>query len=108
MVVFLKGMVQIAKEVTPAANSNLSPISPTGVPHAAADSNTIATVLSIVFGIVGALALLMITISGLRYIIAAGDPQRTAQAKNGIIYSLVGLAIALAAEAIVAFVVNQI
>jgi hypothetical protein len=72
------------------------------------NSQTITTVLSIVFGVAGALALLMITVSGLRYITSAGNPEKTAKARNGIIYSLVGLAIAISAEAIVTFIVNRL
>ena len=65
-------------------------------------------VLGIVFGIVGALAILVITISGFRYVISAGDPKRTAQAKEGIIYALVGLAVAITAEGIVTFIIGRV
>jgi len=71
-------------------------------------ATVIPTILSIVFGIVGALALLFITISGLRYITSAGDPQKTAQAKEGIIYALVGLAIAISAESLVSFFIGKV
>ena len=83
-------------------------ISGVDLPHVAADSASIQTILGIVFGIIGALALLMITVSGLRYITSAGDPEKTARAKNGIIYALVGLAVAISAESIVYFVVNRL
>lgn len=83
-------------------------ISPGGLPKADASSAQLQDVLAIVFGIVGALAFLMIVISGLRYIISAGDPQQISKAKNGIIYALIGLCIALIAEAIVAFVVRAV
>ena len=69
---------------------------------------TIPTILSIAFGIVGAFALLIITVSGLRYITSGGNPEKTAKAKNGIVYSLVGLVIAISAEAIVTFVVKRL
>ncbi|MDB5170382.1 MAG: rane protein [Candidatus Saccharibacteria bacterium] len=91
-----------------AATQRLTEISPGGLPTGAANEATIKTILSIVFGIIGALSLLMITFSGLRYITAAGDPQKTAQAKNGVVYALVGLALALAAQAIVSFVVGRL
>jgi len=71
-------------------------------------STVIPTILSIVFGIIGALALLFITISGLRYITSAGDPQKAVQSRDGIVYALVGLAIAISAEAIVSYYVGQI
>ncbi len=78
------------------------------LPTAHATQGTIKKVLDIVFSVIGALALLMITASGLRYILAGGDQQKVAKAKNGIIYSLVGLLIAISAEAIVSFVVKRL
>ncbi|MDL2341581.1 MAG: hypothetical protein QFB87_00695 [Patescibacteria group bacterium] len=72
------------------------------------DTPEIKTILGIVFGVVGALSILVITISGFRYVLSAGDPKRTAQAKDGIIYALVGLAVAIMAETIVAFVIGKI
>ncbi|HVA11275.1 MAG TPA: pilin [Candidatus Dormibacteraeota bacterium] len=78
------------------------------LPTPTANSSAIQTALGIAFGILGALALLMVTVSGLRYVLSSGDPQKTAQAKNGIIYSLVGLAVAITAEAIVYFVIGKL
>lgn len=78
------------------------------LPHVSAGREALGNIIQVVFGVIGALALLMITISGFRYITSAGDPQKASNAKNGIIYSLVGLIIALTAEALVAFVVNRI
>jgi hypothetical protein len=83
-------------------------INPGNLPTPGADSTAIQTVLSIVFGIIGALALVMIVVSGLRYILSAGDPQKTAQAKNSIIYALVGLTVAITAEGIVHFVLSRL
>jgi hypothetical protein len=78
------------------------------LPQVAANADALRTIIQIVFGIIGALALLMIVISGLRYITSAGDPQKASTARNGIIYALVGLIIALTAEALVAFVVKRV
>jgi len=88
--------------------SAVGPIDTSTLPNACASTNELQAILKIVFGVVGALALLMITVSGFRYITSAGDPQQATQAKNGLIYSLVGLAVALTAEAIVAFVVGNL
>jgi hypothetical protein len=74
------------------------------LPTSSANSGQLNTILGIAFEILGALALLMIVISGLRYIISAGDAQKTKQAREGIIYALVGLAIAVIAKAIVTFI----
>lgn len=86
----------------------LTDISPGGIPQASANSAQLQTVLRFVFAIVGALALLMITVSGLRYILADGDPQKISKAKSGIAFALIGVVIAVTAEAIVAFVVGRV
>jgi hypothetical protein len=83
-------------------------VSAGSLPQPQANQGEVSAILSIAFGIIGALALLIITISGLRYITSGGSPERTAKAKNGIIYAIVGLVIAISAEAIVHFVVNRL
>lgn len=88
--------------------TTVSPVSPGSLPTTAASSSEIQTILSIVFGIVGALAVLFITISGFKYILSNGDPQKASRAKEGILYSVIGLVIAMSAEAIVAFVMGRI
>lgn len=79
-----------------------------GLPTAQANHTAIQNVLNIVFGLAGALSLLMITLSGFRYITSAGNPEKSNKAREGLIYSLVGLAICLSALAIVNFVVNRL
>ena len=64
--------------------------------------------LTIVFGLAAAIALLMIVINGFRYITSSGDPQRTAQARQGILYAAIGLIVSVSAVAIVTFVVKGI
>lgn len=66
----------------------------------------IETAVQIVLAVMGSVAVLIIVISGLRYILASGDPGKMAQAKNAIIYALVGLAVLLSAFSIVTFVVK--
>jgi hypothetical protein len=83
-------------------------ISAGNLPTPDASSTAVQTILAIAFDIIGALALLMVVVSGLRYILSTGDPQKTVKARDGIIYSLVGLAIAIAARAIIAFVVERL
>ncbi len=83
-----------------------TPISAKHLPQPNADSSSLKTIRNVADDIIGALALLMITVSGLRYITSAGDPQKASKAKNGIIFALVGIMIAIIANAIVAFVVN--
>lgn len=79
-----------------------------GLPTTGANSNSIGDIMKLVFGVAGALALLMITIAGLSYILSRGDPQKTATARNAIFAALAGLAIAIAGESIVIFVINRV
>ena len=85
-----------------------SQICPGGLPNPPTDTNEIQTILGIVFGVIGALSLLFITISGMRYAIANGEPDKLAQARQGIIYALIGLVISIGAEVLVAFVVGHL
>ena len=62
--------------------------------------------LNIVFGITASMAVLVIVVAGFRYIVARGDPNATAQAKNTIIYAVIGLFVVLAAYSIVEFVLK--
>lgn len=58
--------------------------------------------------IIGAIAVLMMVIGGLRYVLSAGDATATASAKNTILYAAVGLVLAAMANAIVNFVLTNI
>lgn len=78
------------------------------LPTAQANNDTISNLLSIAFGIIGSIALLMFTLAGLRYITSGGDPQKAAKARDGLIYTGVGIAIALIAEALINFVVKGV
>jgi len=69
---------------------------------------SLAPILKIVFSIAGSVCLLMVAIGGLRYILAHGEPSDVAQAKNTIIYAIVGLVVVLLAYAIVNFVVLKV
>lgn len=77
------------------------------VPKGNLTDASFSAILQLVFGLLGAIALLVIVIAGLRYVISQGDPQAVAKAKNTIIYALVGLVIAVAAFSIVSFVIRN-
>lgn len=78
------------------------------LPGSTADSGSLSTILNIVFSFAGAIALLMIVIGGFRYVISRGDPNGMSQAKNTILYALIGLVIVLTAYSIVIFAVKGI
>jgi hypothetical protein len=80
----------------------------TGLPAVNASTNQLHDVLQIVFAVIAALAVLMIVIAGFRLVTSQGDPQEVGKAKSTIIYALIGLLVALLAEAIVAFVLGEL
>lgn len=73
-----------------------------------APTHFMAAFLQIVFGTTGAIALLIIVISGFRYVIASGDPSAVAKARSTILYAIIGLAVALAGFSIVTFIVKGV
>lgn len=83
-------------------------LDPGDLPTSKADKGAVNTAKDIVFGVVGALAFLMIVVSGLRYVLSAGNPEKSKKAREGVIYALIGLVIALSAWSIVTFVVNNL
>lgn len=62
----------------------------------------------LVAGIMAVVAIMLIVINGMLYVSASGDPQKVAQARMGILYSVVGLIVVLMAATIVSFVIRGI
>ncbi len=67
----------------------------------------IKTVVSIMLFLLGAICVIMIIIGGIRYATSQGDKANLTGAKNTILYAVVGLVVAIAAYAIVDFVLGQ-
>lgn len=57
---------------------------------------------------VGAISVIMLIWGGLRYITSGGDSKKITNAKNTILYAIIGLVIAVLAFAIINFVLNTI
>lgn len=77
--------------------------SPLPNPAGIDNGNIIQTILSIVFAVMGALSFMVIVIGGFRYVLSQGDPSAVAGAKQMIMYALIGLVLAIAAQSIVGF-----
>ena len=67
----------------------------------------VSTVVNILLWAVGAVAVIMIVWGGFRYITSAGDTGKLTAARNTIVYSVVGLIVAILAYAIVRVVMDQ-
>lgn len=79
----------------------------TTLPDVPADSATLTTALSIVFGIITAVTVIIIVIQGIKFVLSDGDPDKIASARKGIIYALIGLVLSLSANVIVVFVLKD-
>lgn len=78
------------------------------LPGAGAGTAQLRTIVNIILSISGAVALLVITMAGFRYVTSRGNPSQTAQARDAILYSLIGLVVLMSAFIIVNFVVFKL
>lgn len=78
-----------------------------GLPEAQANQDTLNTMFTMGYIVIGALSFLVLVIAGFRYILAQGDPAKVASAKNQILYAVIGLVVAALAASIVTFVLNR-
>ena len=58
--------------------------------------------------IVGVIAVIMLIIGGIRYVVSGGDAKKVTDAKNTVLYAIIGLVIAVFAYAIVNFVITSL
>jgi type IV secretory pathway VirB2 component (pilin) len=82
-------------------------IDKSNLPQTPANDSTLRTILTDTFIIIGAIAVLMIVIAGTRYVFARGNPEKITQAKNVILYSVIGLVLAALAASIVNVVIDR-
>jgi len=78
----------------------------TGIPRSSIDNGTVGLVLNAVFIVIGSLSVLFVIIGGLRYVIANGDSKQISQAKDTILYALVGVIVTILAFVIVQLVLG--
>jgi hypothetical protein len=78
------------------------------LPNPSTDDSKTRLILNLVFGILGAISVLVITYSGIQFMLSRGVPDKIAQARNTIIYALVGLAVAIFAAVLVNFVIGGV
>jgi hypothetical protein len=71
-------------------------------------NSILETVINILSMVVGVVAVIMVIIGGLKYITSGGDSTSTNNAKNTILYALIGLVIVALAQVIVRFVLNKV
>ena len=80
----------------------------TGLPTVEANEGALQTGLQIGFGIIGALAVIVILLAMIKLSSAAGNPQEAAVARKALVFAIIGLVVALSAEMIVTFVLRGV
>lgn len=66
------------------------------------------TIANTMIFLVGAIAVLFLIVGGLRYVVSNGDPKAVEGAKNTILYSIVGIVVAILSYAAVQFVISSL
>ena len=69
-------------------------------------SSVLTTVTNILLFLMGAVSVIMIIIGGFRYVISGGKKESVTNAKNTILYAIVGLLVAVFAYAIINFILG--
>jgi type IV secretory pathway VirB2 component (pilin) len=65
--------------------------------------NAIDKIVDVVFGVLIAVAVLMIIIAGFMFVTASGNDEQVKKARNMLLYAVVGVIVALLAKGIVEF-----
>lgn len=81
-----------------------------GQPASLFDGSTaiVPRVINLMLFIVGVLAIFMMIYGGIRYVLSGGDNGKVKDAKNTILYAIVGLIVAILGYAIVNWVVSVV
>ncbi len=80
----------------------------TGPTHLFGTDGVFSTIANVLIFLTGALSVIAIIFGGFRYVTSTGDAGRVKQAKDTILYGVIGLVVALLAYAIVNFVLKNL
>ena len=91
------GVDNVQKYTTEANDGNTTDVMP-----------MVQIIINVILGLIGLLAVVMIIIGGIMYTTSQGDPAKVKTAKDIILYSIIGLVVALLAFAVVNFVLQNV
>lgn len=72
------------------------------------DAGVFKKITNTILYIVGIMAVIMLIIGGIKYVISGGDAKKVTDAKNTVLYAIIGLVVAFLAFAIVNFVISAL
>ncbi len=70
-------------------------------------TGTFSTITNVMLFLIGAISVIMLIIGGIRYVVSGGDSTAVQNAKNTILYAIVGVVVAILAYAVVNFVIGS-
>jgi hypothetical protein len=70
--------------------------------------SVVEVVVNILALIIGVAAVIIIIIAGIQYMVSTGDPTKVNNAKNAILYAVIGLVVAVLARFVVPFVLGKL
>jgi hypothetical protein len=70
------------------------------------NGGVVDSITSTILYVLGFISVIMLIVGGVKYALSAGDAKAVTDAKNTILYALIGLVIAILSYAIVNFVVG--
>ena len=104
----LNGVAQIKNCPAGTQGTNCLTSIPQVGTDATSQSNALAVITGLLFGVLAAVAVLIIVIQGVKFATSQGDPQQAADARRAIIYAIVGLVVALSAEAVIRLTISKL
>lgn len=93
-------------DVSSGANCAQGNNQPSSLFDSATGQGIFTKIVNIMLFLVGAIAVIMLIVGGIRYVTSGGAQDQVTAAKNTIMYAIVGIVVAVLAYAVVNFVVN--
>jgi hypothetical protein len=90
------------------AQISRSDVTNAGIPTGTLSQNSFIRGTRVFLGVAGAVAVIIVTYAGFKYVLSQGNPQETSKAKNTIMDGLIGLAVIVSAYGIVSFIVARL
>lgn len=115
--IFLQIFIGLATVLTLSAGKTMALTVQEGAEAARADgmptelvgpNGTFTNITNTILYAVGIISVIMLVWGGIRYIISGGDSKKVTDAKNTVLYAIIGLVISVLAYAIVNFVLNTL
>ncbi len=72
------------------------------------DTGIFKQITNTILYIIGIIAVIVLIIGGIKYVVSGGDSKKVTDAKNTVLYAIIGLVIAFLAFAIVNFVISAL